>query len=73
LPPDRSMSDASAIMLAVEQLERNLPDNFPALSRSQAFISLLMGVGDRDARQAVRAQLTRRHLGVSAAVRAEPS
>jgi len=61
--PDRSASNSDKLIADVERLERDLPGDFPVLARSGAFVALLTGVGDKGARQALRAQLVSRPLG----------
>jgi hypothetical protein len=54
------------MLLQLERLERSMPEDFPALARNEAFLALLLGVGNRRARRALRSQLIRRPLGTDA-------
>ena len=63
--PDRSVAERHKLAAHLEQLERRLPDDYPALARNQAFVDLLAGIGGIEARQAVRSQLVSRPLGTS--------
>jgi hypothetical protein len=55
--PDRSSGTSENLMQGIERLEHALPDGFPALARNNAFVALLRTIGDRETRQALRAQL----------------
>jgi KAP family P-loop domain len=59
-PPDREKLTSQ-----FELLERQLPDGFPELSRSNAFIDLLHRVEQAGAVHALRAQLERRPLATA--------
>lgn len=62
-PPKRSPADTGPLLDAVQQLETRLPREFARLAFDQAFIGLLTGAGDVEARRALRAQLVSRPLG----------
>ncbi|MEJ1112259.1 MULTISPECIES: P-loop NTPase fold protein [unclassified Kribbella] len=63
--PDRSAEERHKLAAHLEQLERRLPDDYPALARNTAFVDLLAGIGGTEARQAVRSQLISRPLGTN--------
>ena len=69
--PERSDMDREKLASKVADLERELPECFPVLARYGAFVALLRGVGDADARHALQAQLLRRPLA-TASVREAP-
>ena len=60
--PDRSASTPETLSADIDRLDRTFPEEFPGLASNDAFISLLTGVGSKDARQALRAQLVSRPL-----------
>ncbi len=61
-PPDRSPGTGPKVMEDVERLERLLPEGFSTLARSTEFVALLRSIGDKETRQALRAQLISRPL-----------
>ena len=61
-PPDRSSGTSEKLMEDIGQLENLLPEVFPALARSADFVALLRSIGDKETRQALRAQLISRPL-----------
>ncbi|MDQ0000114.1 Clp protease N-terminal domain-containing protein [Pseudarthrobacter sulfonivorans] len=62
-PPSRSTTEREGLMAALSTLESVLPSEYPPLARDVDFISLLHGVGDRDARMALRSLLMNEPLG----------
>jgi KAP family P-loop domain/AAA lid domain/Clp amino terminal domain, pathogenicity island component len=64
-PPERSASerDKERLMSDLKQLEHELPQDFPAFARNEAFVALLRGIGDSPTRMALRSQLINRPLG----------
>jgi KAP family P-loop domain/AAA lid domain/Clp amino terminal domain, pathogenicity island component len=71
--PDRSPSAGEKLISDIERLERGLPEDFPALARSNAFIALLSGIGDKNTRMALRSQLVSRPLGTQVALDDAPT
>ncbi|MFJ8711939.1 P-loop NTPase fold protein [Streptomyces violaceus] len=63
--PDRSAT-GEELMREVERLEVALPEDFPALARNSAFISLLRSIGDKETRQALGAELVSGRLSIDA-------
>ncbi|WTB19993.1 KAP family NTPase (plasmid) [Streptomyces sp. NBC_00829] len=57
--PDRSAT-GEELMREVERLESALPEDFPMLARTNAFIRLLRSIGDKETRQALCAELVSR-------------
>lgn len=57
LPPPRSTTEHAELSSALAALERTLPSEYPAQARDIAFISLLRGVGDDQARAALTSLL----------------
>jgi CheY-like chemotaxis protein len=55
-------SDSELWNSQLEQLDGQLPEDFPKLARDDTFVALLRGVGDVNTRIALRAQLIRRPL-----------
>jgi hypothetical protein len=66
-PPDRFLGTSEKLMEEIKILENVLPDDFPALARNNAFVALLRTIGDKETRQALRAELMRRPLAVEVA------
>jgi hypothetical protein len=62
--PDRMVSTFDTLNVDIERLERRFPAEFPMLAESDAFLALLAGVGGKDARKVLRAQLVSRPQGV---------
>ena len=65
-PPEISQEQPHNLRNEIERLENQLPENFPTLAHSTALIALLRGVGDSEARIALRSQLMRRPLTTEA-------
>jgi hypothetical protein len=61
--PDRSPDERQALPTELQHLDQLVPHAFPPLSRNEAFIAMLRGVGNRTTRRAVRSQLVSRPLG----------
>jgi Cdc6-like AAA superfamily ATPase len=80
-PPDRYPGSGEKLMEEVMRLEGVLPEDFPVLARNGGFVALLRSIGDKETRQALRAQLISSPLAVEsvenevapAAGRREPS
>jgi hypothetical protein len=62
--PARIPERGDRLTAQIKQLEQELPEDFPEFARSSALVALLRGVGDPDARLALRSQLMRRPLSV---------
>jgi CheY-like chemotaxis protein len=58
----RRMNETETASEAVKRLEQKLPEEFPRLAEDEALISLLHGLGDEQARRALRRQLFRHPL-----------
>lgn len=56
----------------LQRLDGELPEEFPKLVRDETFAALLRGVGDTEAREALRAQLIRRPLATGATEQSGP-
>jgi hypothetical protein len=61
-PPDRSPGTGEQLLEDIKRLEGLLPEDFPLLARSTEFVALLRSIGDKDTREALRAQLISRPL-----------
>jgi quinol monooxygenase YgiN len=55
----------------IERLEKVIPPVFQELAHNDAFVALLRGIGDSDARQSLRAQLIHRPLATEVGVGVE--
>jgi len=64
--PDRSPEERGRLPHEFEQLERMVPEPFPALVRNRAFLDLIAAVGGPATRRALRAQLVSRPPAVAA-------
>ncbi len=64
--PKRRGDDRGAMLQELGRLEQLLPDDLPALTRDEMFLSLLREIGDAETRRAVHAQLVSRPLGTEA-------
>lgn len=58
----RRIAETETASDAVKRLEQKLPEEFPRLGNDEALISLLYGLGDEQARKALRRQLFRHPL-----------
>jgi hypothetical protein len=65
-PPYRSPDTGEKLLEDIRRLEDLLPQDFPILARSSDFVALLRSIGDKDTRQALRAQLISRPLASEA-------
>lgn len=60
--PEEPPIQLSKLTMLLEHLERELPEDFPALARNKAFIALLRRIQEADSSDAFRGQLLRRPL-----------
>lgn len=65
-PSDQETGEA-----ALARLEQRLPEEFPGLAASEALVALLNGLGDEEAREALRTRLVNRPLA-TATIQLEP-
>jgi hypothetical protein len=61
--PERSPGTGEKLTADLMQLEAGISKGLQALARDTSFIALLRGVGGKEARHALHAQLITRHLG----------
>ena len=63
--PEEPPIHVDKLTVLLEQLERELPEGFPALARNGAFIALMRGIEEADSSDAFRRQLIKRPLATA--------